>query len=79
MYSQFTVNLINEVKKREVLYNNKYDKRPKVDKEKSWREIGKILNEDPEKCKKHWKNIRDRFVKIKHARDKHFMNNGKNS
>ncbi|XP_070501818.1 uncharacterized protein [Chironomus tepperi] len=76
MYSQFTVNLINEVKKREVLYNNKYDKRPKADKEKSWTEIGIILNEDPEKCKKHWKNIRDRFVKIKHARDKHFMNNG---
>lgn len=77
MYSEFTVKLINEVRKREILYNNKYDKRPRAEKDKCWEDIARKLGADAEKCKKHWKNVRDRFVKIKHARDKHFLNNGK--
>ena len=31
---------------------------------------------DSERCKKHWKNIRDRFVKVMHQRDKHFASGG---
>lgn len=30
----------------------------------------------PNKAKNHWKNVRDRFVKVMHAREKHFANNG---
>ncbi|KAG5679914.1 hypothetical protein PVAND_009450 [Polypedilum vanderplanki] len=76
MFNEFTVKLITEVRKREILYNTKYDKRPKAEKERCWEEIAESLNCDAEKCKKHWKNIRDRFVKVMHARDRHFMNNG---
>lgn len=76
MFSEFTVKLIAEVKKREILYNTKYDKRPKSEKERSWEEIADNLDCSAEKCKKHWKNIRDRFVKVMHARDRHFANNG---
>lgn len=32
--------------------------------------------ESPDKCKKHWKNVRDRYVKVKHMRDKHFQKGG---
>lgn len=39
-FSEFTLKLIEEVKKREVLYNTKYDKRPKPEKEEAWKEIG---------------------------------------
>lgn len=44
MFNEFTVKLIGEVRKREILYNTKYDKRPKAEKEKCWEEIGEILN-----------------------------------
>jgi hypothetical protein len=94
-YSEFTLKLIDEVKKREILYNTKYEKRPKSEKESSWKQIEKELDSkqnfaaecqenkqtfyfaaDSEKCKKHWKNIRDRYVKVMHQRDKHFANGG---
>lgn len=42
-YSEFTLKLIEEVKKREILYNTKYDKRPKQEKEDAWRDIGEVL------------------------------------
>ena len=45
-YSEFTLNLIDEVKKRPILYNTKYEKRPKPEKEEFWREIAECL-----KCK----------------------------
>lgn len=35
-----------------------------------------LFVENPEKCKKHWKNVRDRYVKVKHMRDKHFLRGG---
>lgn len=35
-----------------------------------------IILADAEKCKKHWKNVRDRFVKVMHLRNKHFLQNG---
>jgi hypothetical protein len=44
MFSELTIKLIEEVKKREILYNTKYDKRPKSQKELAWLEISKILN-----------------------------------
>lgn len=43
-YSEFTIRLISEVKKREILYNTKYEKRPRQEKEEAWREIGSIMN-----------------------------------
>jgi hypothetical protein len=43
-YSEFTLKLIEEVKKREILYNTKYEKRPKQEKEDAWREVGDALN-----------------------------------
>lgn len=42
-YSEFTLKLIDEVKKREILYNTKYDKRPKPEKEEAWKEIADNL------------------------------------
>jgi hypothetical protein len=47
MLSEFTLSLIDEVKKREILYNTKYEKRPKAEKQECWNEIAGILN-----CKK---------------------------
>lgn len=97
-YSEFTLKLIDEVRSREILYNTKYEKRPKSEKEVAWNEVGNILSGlflinlngisvsykiffwkilvDGEKCRKHWKNIRDRFVKIMHQRDRHFFLGG---
>ena len=34
--------------------------------------ISFVFPADYSTCRKHWKNVRDRFVKVKHARDKHF-------
>lgn len=42
-YSEFTLNLIEEVKRVPILYNTKYEKRPKPDKEFAWREISDKL------------------------------------
>lgn len=43
-FSEFTLRLIDEVKKHEVLYNNRYDKRPKQEKEEAWMEIASALD-----------------------------------
>lgn len=43
-YSQFTIQLIAEVKKKEILFNTSYDKRPKAEKEGAWSEIADILD-----------------------------------
>mgnify|MGYP003449775390 CR=1 FL=1 len=43
MYSSFTVKLIEEVQKREILYNAGYVKRPRSEKEACWNEIAEIL------------------------------------
>lgn len=43
-YSEFTLKLIEEVKKREILYNTKYEKRPRQEKEEAWRDVGSVLN-----------------------------------
>lgn len=43
-YSEFTIKLIEEVKKHEILYNTKYEKRPKAEKEDAWKTIGEVLN-----------------------------------
>lgn len=43
-FSELTLKLIEEVKKREILYNTKYEKRPKPEKEEAWREVGANLN-----------------------------------
>lgn len=75
-YSEFTMKLIEQVKIREILYNTKYEKRPKPEKEDAWKQIGAALDVDAEKCKKHWKNVRDRFVKVMHQRDRHFFHGG---
>lgn len=40
-FSEFTLRLIDEVKKREILYNTKYEKRPRSEKDSAWKEIGK--------------------------------------
>lgn len=42
-YSEFTINLIEEVKKREILYNTKFEKRPKSEIDRNWSEIAEIL------------------------------------
>lgn len=47
MYSSFTVKLIDEVRKRKILYNTRFEKRPKTEKEAQWEEIAQILS-----CKK---------------------------
>lgn len=47
MYSTFTVKLIDEVRKRWILYQRRYEKRPKEEKEANWDEIAQILS-----CKK---------------------------
>lgn len=44
MYSKFTVNLIKEVKKREILYNTNYERRLKSEKDQCWIEIAETLN-----------------------------------
>jgi hypothetical protein len=44
MFNEFSVKLIAEVRKREILYNTKYDKRPKAEKERGWEDIGEVLN-----------------------------------
>lgn len=43
-FSESTLKLIEEVKKREILYNTKYEKRPKPEKEEAWKEVGANLN-----------------------------------
>lgn len=43
-YSEQTLKLIEEVKKREILYNTKYDKRPKSEKDEAWTAIGDQLD-----------------------------------
>lgn len=43
-FSEFTLRLIDEVKKREILYNTKYEKRPRSEKEVSWQQIGSETN-----------------------------------
>lgn len=43
-YSEFTIRLIEEVKKHEILYNTKYEKRPKPEKEEAWTSIAFVLN-----------------------------------
>lgn len=43
-FSEFTLQLIEEVKKKEILFNTSYDKRPKAEKEGAWSEIAEILN-----------------------------------
>jgi hypothetical protein len=47
-YSEFTLNLIEEVKKREILYNTKFEKRPKSDIDKKWQEVASILGSKTE-------------------------------
>jgi hypothetical protein len=51
-YSDFTLKLIEEVRRRPILYNTRFEKRPKHEKEVSWEEIAANLEETPEKCKK---------------------------
>lgn len=43
-YSEFILELIEEVKQYEILYNTKYDKRPKSEKEIAWKKIAEKLN-----------------------------------
>lgn len=43
-YSEFILELIDEVKQYEILYNTKYDKRPKSEKETAWTRIAEKLN-----------------------------------
>lgn len=43
-YSEFTLNLIDEVKKREILYNTKFEKRPKPEIDGAWMEIADALD-----------------------------------
>lgn len=43
-FSEFTIKLIEEVKKHEILYNTKYEKRPKAEKEEAWSSIASALN-----------------------------------
>lgn len=43
-FSEFTLHLIEEVKKKEILFNTSYDKRPKAEKEGAWSEIAEILD-----------------------------------
>lgn len=43
-YSEFTLKIIEEVKKRPILYNTKFEKRPRQEKEEAWKEIASILN-----------------------------------
>lgn len=43
-FSEFTLKIIDEVRKREILYNTKYDKRPKQEKEEAWLEIAAVLD-----------------------------------
>lgn len=43
-FSESTLKLIEEVKKREILYNINYEKRPKPEKEEAWREVAASVN-----------------------------------
>lgn len=43
-FSEFTLKLIEYVKNHEILYNTKYEKRPKTEKEEAWKQIAKSLD-----------------------------------
>lgn len=43
-YSEFTLQLIDEVKKHEILYNTRYEKRPKTEKDEAWRLVAESMN-----------------------------------
>jgi Alcohol dehydrogenase transcription factor Myb/SANT-like len=43
-YSEFVLELIEEVKQHEILYNTKYERRPKSEKESAWMKISEKLN-----------------------------------
>lgn len=59
MHSEFTISLIDEVQKREILYNTKYEKRPKVEKQQCWDEIAEVLN-----CEIFKKYLKKHFFKV---------------
>jgi hypothetical protein len=66
------------VKARPEIYDNvNVNFRTKLNKEKAWSEISHILGQpDIPLLKKSWKNLRDRFVKVKNARKRHFDSGG---
>ncbi|CAO1365660.1 unnamed protein product [Diamesa tonsa] len=74
-YKEFSLQLIEQVRLRPLIYDTS-EPRSKLEKQNAWKEIADVLNSDYITCRKHWKNVRDRFVKVKHARDKHFNNGG---
>lgn len=43
-FSEYTLSLIDEVKKREILYNTKFEKRPKTEIDQAWSDIADALN-----------------------------------
>lgn len=56
----------------EIYDNVNVNFRTKINKEKAWTEISNILQQDIIHLKKLWKNLRDRYVKVRNARERHF-------
>ncbi|CAO1317506.1 unnamed protein product [Diamesa serratosioi] len=74
-YKKFSLQLIEQVRLRPLIYDTK-EPRSKQDKQAAWKDVAEVLNSDYPTCRKHWKNVRDRFVKVQRARDKHFNSGG---
>ncbi|XP_058115852.1 transcription factor Adf-1-like [Anopheles ziemanni] len=61
----FEEQLIAKVRANEVLYNVKnVNYRRKNDKERLWQQIAYELNCSVEVCKRRWKSLRDKFIKL---------------
>ncbi|XP_043463861.1 transcription factor Adf-1-like [Leptopilina heterotoma] len=58
------VELIEEVKKRPLLFNNRYRNCDEA-KEEAWTEIGNKLNAKPKDVRSRWRSLRDKFVREK--------------
>ncbi|XP_061510017.1 uncharacterized protein LOC133392772 [Anopheles gambiae] len=64
----FEEDLIAKVRANEVLYNVKnVNYRRKNDKERLWQQIAYELNCSVEVCKRRWKSLRDKFIKLSRA------------
>ncbi|XP_035793435.1 uncharacterized protein LOC118467259 [Anopheles albimanus] len=64
----FEENLIAKVRANEVLYNVKnVNYRRKNDKERLWQQIAYDLHCPVEVCRRRWKSLRDKFIKLSRA------------
>lgn len=68
----FEEQLIAKIRANEVLYNVKnVNYRRKNDKERLWQQIAYELNSTVEECKRRWKSLRDKFIKLSRMEQLH--------